>query len=884
MEPWLFVCFSSECFLFLDPSQYRNTNSRMILSIDFDDESGPRDFRPRMPKRQRVPPVVQLCKEMMPDIRTIGESVRAFEEDIKFLSDAIANEYGHEDYFNNALFSTFCAVVCEQPQKLPAIGLLTIAVNNSNEVAAKSIINFFFEELQKCSNESTNENFEVTSNETGPWNRSKLILRFLATLSPILIHDDIINVFKSFFELSIELRNRDLTKRNPLSEAIYTNTLLNIPYLFIFNRQNESLQSKVEDLIAFVESNYSVLTTDIEILKEYNRNSPYPSLELVQVALPNVKKSLANNMEQLAQLFPEWSHLLPGQSVDHGFNEILKLPSIEELMPFSFLNMQMGSVDSMWKNPRYAFHVYLPNSVGDFETVVPITTYAGQIFNDIIIDIVESMEFNRKEVARQVVTLDLFFKSGIFAEPGVSIAQLAATYEEDPLASTFKIEDLAIETILGLIFKLPNVSQPFAYFYTLLVEICQNSPKAIAPVFGRAFRFFYNNLDNLDLELKMRYLDWFSIQMSNFNFSWKWNEWENDSIRFGRTTYNPKINFAKNLIRKELRLTSNTLDVEDSLPEEFKQYLDSSYVPKGQLVEYYQSLFVNEHIINERDVKKNDLFFKQDSVPMSEHVRKILDYIHKQNDAREIGELEGILEDIKEECSSIISNVDRFIVVLLVQTVVHSGSRSLSHANKYISDLKDDLNHIFEKLELSNDVREFTIVEAVLRFWNSNSQNGFLIVDAFKHAGFVSPLAIFNFSFTEDHGRNYGLIDATSIESTMRNLSQHTETPECLEYVFEKLFAIIGDTITNLQVHAQEEIIIPEISENTEIDLVNDLPRLDILWKYETSMSFIKSILRKYSCEFRPLIDNVKTNLESACIHEQTKTRLLTWIDEVNSI
>ena len=87
-----------------------------------------------------------------------------------------------------------------------------------------------------------------------------------------------------------------------------------------------------------------------------------------------------------------------------------------------------------------------------------------------------------------------------------------------------------------------------------------------------------------------------------------------------------------------------------------------------------------------------------------------------------------------------------------------------------------------------------------------------------------------------------------------------------------------------MQVHAQEEIIIPEISENTEIDLVNDLPRLDILWKYETSMSFIKSILRKYSCEFRPLIDNVKTNLESACIHEQTKTRLLTWIDEVNSI
>lgn len=856
----------------------------MILPIDFDDDTGPRDFRPRMPKRQRVPPVVQLCKEMMPDIRTIGESVRAFPEDIKFLSDAIVNEYGHEDYFNEALLKTFRAVVFEQPHKLPAIGLLTMVVNKENEVAAKSVINFFFEELQKYCNEATNENFSATSNETGPWNKVKLILRFLATLSPILIRDEIVDIFRSLLELSIALKSKDLSKRNPLSEEIYTNTLLDIPYLFIFNREDKALQSMVEELVTFVEQNYSVATSDIDLLKEYNKNSPYQSLELSTIVLPNVKKALAYDMEQLSKIFPEWLHLLPEQAVDHGFNEQLKLPSVEELVPFSYLNMKMGSVDSMWRNPRYAFHVYLPNSVGDFETVVPITTYAGQIFNDIIIDIVESLEFNRKEVAKQIISLDTFFKPGIFAEPGISIAQLASTYEEDPLASTFKIEDLAIETTLSLIFKLPDVSQPFAYFYTLLVEICQNSPKAIAPVFGRAFRFFYNNLDNLDLELKMRYLDWFSIQMSNFNFSWKWNEWENDSLRFGHVVYNPKMVFAKNLIRKELRLTSNTLDVEDSLPEEFKKYLDSSYVPREQLVKYYQSLFVPGHIINDSDVKKSDLFFKQDSVPMSEQVRLILDYIHKQNDSREISELENILGSMKQEFGSIISNFDRFVVALLVQTVVHSGSRSLSHANKYISDLKNDLNQIFSKLEISDELLQFTIVEAVLRFWNTNSQNGFLIVDAFKHAGFVTPIAILNFSFTEDHDINYGLVDATSIESTFRNLSQHTENSDCLQYLFEKLFTIVTGTISILQIQPHEEISIPELSDDMDIDVSDDIPRLNLLWKYETSMSFIKSALRKHSREFRPLVENIKAGIDTACAHEQTKIRLLTWIEEVNMI
>lgn len=855
----------------------------MILPSDFDDDAGYRDFKPRMPKRQRVPPVVQLCKEMMPDIRTIGESVKAFEEDIKFLSDAIVNEYGHEDYFNNSLLKTFRAVVLEQPQKQPAIALLTMAVNSRNDVAAKSVVNFFFEELQKYCNESCNETVEIASNETGPWNKIKLILRFLSILSPILIHDDLIGVYKKLFDLSIELNNLELTKRNPLSEAIYTNTLLNIPYLFLFNRGNGNLQQKVEELIAFVEGEYKVKTTDISLLKEYNKNSPYGTVELVEVVLSNVKKALANNMEQLTQLFPDWGHLLPEQTGDHGFNDALQLPTVGLLIPFSSLDRGTGSVDSMWKTPRYAFHVYLPNSVGDFETIIPITSYAGQLFNDIIIDIVESMEFNRKEVARQVVTLDLFFKAGIFAEPGESIAQLAATYEENPLATTYKLEDLAIETILGLIFKLPNVSQPFAYFYTLLVEICQNSPKAIAPVFGRAFRFFYNNLDNLDFELKLRYLDWFSIQMSNFNFSWKWNEWENDSIRFGRTFYYAKINFAKNLIRKELRLTSNTLDVEDSLPEEFKQYLDSSYIPRQQLIEYYQSLFV-EHVVNPEDLKKNDLYFKQDSVPMSEQVRTILDYIHKQNDAREISELKNIIENIKDEYGAIISDMNRFIIILLVQTVVHSGSRSLSHANKYISDLKDDMNEIFDSLEITDELKEYTIVEAVLRFWNSNSQNGFLIADSFKHAGLVSPKSIFSFSFTEHNDKNYGLVDGTSIESTFRNLSQHSEEGECLEYVFEKLCIITNDTIARLDVQSQQDIIIPTISDEMEIDLENELPRLDLLWKYETAMSFLKSILRKYADEFKLSVKKFKDGLDAAIPHEQTRRQLLAWIDEVDKI
>ncbi|CAI4048653.1 hypothetical protein N7582_004429 [Saccharomyces uvarum] len=853
---------------------------------DFDEDENYRDFRPRMPKRQRIPPVVQLCKEMMPDIRTIGESVKAFEDDIKFLSEAIMNEYGHEDYFNDALLSTFNAVVVEQPQKQAAVALLTMVVNSKNNVAGKSIINYFFEELQKWCKETFNEEFNNTSNETGPWNKIKLILRFLSILSPMFLIDELINIYKKLFELSIELNNLDPNNRTPASEAIYTNTLLNIPYLFFFNRNNEDLKAKVEELLLYVEQNYQIKTTDINLLREYNDESPYEMVELVQVALPNVKKALVNNMEQLNELFPDWNHLLTPQTGDEGFNDALTLPTVEQLKTSLRLDKGFGSVDSMWRTPRHAFHVYLPNSAGNFETVVSINTYAGQLFNDIIIDLVESLEFNRKEVARQVITLDLFFKAGIFTEPGESIAQLIATYEENPLAPTFKIEDLAIETILGLIFKLPSVSQPFAYFYTLLVDICQNSPKAIAPVFGRAFRFFYNHLDSLDFELKLRYLDWFSIQMSNFNFSWKWNEWEEDSIKFGKYFYNPKVNFAKNLIQKELRLTSNFSEVEDSLPQEFKKYLDTSYIPRDQLVNYYQSLF-NGYTVEKDSIRKNDLYFRQEGVPMENTVRKILDYTHKANDSREITELESILEELKNEHGSIISDFNKFVIILLVQAVADSGSRSLSHANKYINDLREDLKTIFDKIELDAETKEYIIIEAVLTFWNSNPQTGFLVADAFKYAGLITSKTIFTFIFNETDLKNNGLVEATAIEAVFRNLSQQiseeNESGNNFEFVFERLCTIVNNTIDLLDVTNDDDIETPNVSNEMDIDDIED-DKLDLKWKYVTAIGFVKSILRRYSYEYRELADRFISGIDNAIPHEPTKKAILNWIQETKEI
>lgn len=852
-----------------------------------DDDESFQDYRPRVPKRQRIPPVVQLCKEMMPDISTIGESTKAFADDIKFLSEAIISEYGHEDYFNNALLSTLRAVTLEQPHKQPAIALLILAINSGNQVAGKSILNFFFDELQKCCDSSTEDTGPCESNDTGPWNKVKLYLRMLSLLAPMIINDDIIGLYQKLLTFAVDLNNLDENKRNALSEAIFTNTILNIPYLFYFKKDDDqALRSHVEELVSTVESNYKLKISDIKLLSEYDSNSPYNITELIQVTLPNVKKALANNMDQLGQLFCDWNELLPAQPDNHGFNDALRLPDIEKLSTYNSLLNGVGSVDNMWKGPRYCFHVYLPHSSGEFDTVLPISSYAGQLFNDVVIDVVQSLEFNRKEVCKQLNILPNFFKEGIFANMGDSIAQIAAVYEENPLASTFKLEDLEIEAILSLIFKLPDVSQPFAYFYTLLVDICQNNPKAIAPVFGRAFRFFYNNIESLDFELRQRFLDWFSVQMSNFNFSWKWNEWEEDSIKFRDSFYNPKIVFMKNLVRKEIRLTSNPSEVDQSLPEEFKKYMETSYVPVEDVQQFYQSLFTTYQVKLE-DSKKNDLLFIQDGVPFEPVVRDLVDYFHKKNDIREITELEAIIEKLREQ-SSEITDFNRFIVVLLTQAVIHCGSRSLSHANKYIIDLKDELKTIFEKLEMNSEDKEKTIIDAVLAYWNVNSQTGYLIVDALKFSELVSAKSILEYCLADRSGKIYALTDVTAIDTIFRTLSQqlitNADNNEAFEFVFEKLCVTLNQSISTMGISNSDNVVLPDLSQQTEIDPLNELPKLETIWKYFATLGFMKSILRKYSAQYLPLVEKFATGMTNALRHEPTQKQLLEWVNEVPHI
>ena len=73
---------------------------------------------------------------------------------------------------------------------------------------------------------------------------------------------------------------------------------------------------------------------------------------------------------------------------------------------------------------------------------------------------------------------------------------------------------------------LPESSHKAIYYIALITELCKLSPSTIGPAVGKSIRKMYNLLaDGLDVEIALRFVDWFSIHMSNFNFQWVWKEW-----------------------------------------------------------------------------------------------------------------------------------------------------------------------------------------------------------------------------------------------------------------------------------------------------------------------------------------------------------------------
>lgn len=878
------------------------------------EKKGNDDYQQPYQKRFRLPPIVELAKTLCGDINTLGESSKKYVEDVEFMTAPIIGNFEAEKTLRDAVLNTLFAVVTEQPQKILHISGLVQVVNAKNSSIGKTIAEFFHQKAQELIEQSISEEAIPESFETGPWNRIKLILRFLSTLSTLIKESSLITLHIQFLKHSIALQANSPEKRNPLAEAIYYNTLTSVPYLLAFGEPTEDVKKGIDDILNVAEE-FKYVVEEVTITRPFviDSTTPYEAKNIIGLILPAVKDFLSDEYKKVFSLFPQLSvslkHLL---SESERFTlPQFSIPAVEAFKHIAGLDTGLGSVDGMWRTPRLTFEVYLP--VFGFDTVPKSSDFIGLLFDDIVIDIVEALEFNRKEVARQIITLDLFFRDGVFAPPATSIDQLKEIHlkneESETKESTWKTEDVAIKNILSLIFKLPTVSQPFAYFYTTLVEACTNAAQAIAPVLGRAIRFFYSNIHAADFELRFRYLDWLAVQLSNFNFTWKWREWEEDSLKNSKSDYHPRIAFIRNLISKELRLATKE-KIQQTLTEEFHQYLDISLFETEEIKDFYVSLLGEDNL---KDVslsfeeEESKLFFLRENVSLKQDTEKLIEVFHKGSEKH----YDEVIDAVKEKLQNF-PNPDKLLITLVFQIIAFVGNRSISHAGKYIGNTFELLRKLLEREsntdksktddtkdgetdeKMTDDTpteqnvistseeksleKQLWAIDSILKYWNFSPQNGFLVLDVLESYDVLSSKALIKYSLDDSHKLNFGLINVSATESIFRLLTSAAfsgNSSEELGLVFEQLIKIIASTLQSID--NEGEIEVPDVEAEFE-------EKNEPIWKYHTAIGFLRAVLRKYSDEYVNLVPKLEETIVSSIKHEPTKDLLKKWFSELKSL
>lgn len=156
------------------------------------------------------------------------------------------------------------------------------------------------------------------------------------------------------------------------------------------------------------------------------------------------------------------------------------------------------------------------------QTVPPTKDLASSLIRDVLVDTINILDFNRNVTAKFLTNVDCYWSPGTFVKRATPFDKLKEIAGD---GSTWKPEDIAVDAVFSQILQLPAPEHKLVYYHSVLTEACKLAPAAVAPSLGRAIRFLYRNIGQLDLELAYRFMDWFAHHLSNFGFTWKWTEW-----------------------------------------------------------------------------------------------------------------------------------------------------------------------------------------------------------------------------------------------------------------------------------------------------------------------------------------------------------------------
>lgn len=378
-----------------------------------------------------------------------------------------------------------------------------------------------------------------------------------------------------------------------------------------------------------------------------------------------------------------------------------------------------------------------------FGTSVPAVGSAESVvLRGIVQDLMDLYVVNRKECAHVLLMLPHWLRRGTFggrvpASCGL-FGEPVVDEESREAGSTGEwiLEDVLLEEALSTMLLLPKPPQLELYYSSLMREIVTLAPQQVAPSIGRTIRRFYAACGDglVHAEVLRRVADWFSVHLSNFKFTWAWNEWADDMTL---PWAHPRRALARRIVELEVRLAYYDR-IKGTLPPDMETYILPPYEPapsprytqassphRAMAEQLFQSIKAKANV----HVVQADLQSFQQSI-----LAPATDVPDTDDEARFV--------DSPAEA-------ERLVLDMAIQTLLYAGSRSFSHLLNVI----ERYHELLRSLSQTPEAR-VAILQSTAAFWTHSPQWILIVCDKLLQYRIVEPVDVVTFVFADDAQRD----------------------------------------------------------------------------------------------------------------------------------
>ncbi|KIM34800.1 hypothetical protein M413DRAFT_450056 [Hebeloma cylindrosporum] len=612
------------------------------------------------------------------------------------------------------LSEAFRIGVTEQPYKIPFYATMLRILHNSSELSipdesplGRLILEDFWKGFQSYLDKVA-------------WRDTRLCIHFFAhlTVARLISDDSMLSLLRSFTAVLDEFGvSHGRAKQAALCAG--EGLLIAGPAL------KEYSPTGVQEIITAIQTYAETTTQQKWLVSPATRISSQaiPSettVELLDILLSTLNTLNQSDFTETANCIPQPYTTYP--DIDPSVLSPYQLPLVlvpPEVIEFDSMSAESGEESQIKKDEWPEFFIRLfPNDVSPDPNSPP-----GYVVRTALLDIVEIFEVNRKECARLLLEYPKWNLPGTFkAKPG------ATTVVEPAPGKDWQLESTIIETVLGAYLILPESSKKSIYYIALITELCKLSPSTVGPAVGKSIRKLYTSLsDGLDVEAARRFAEWFAVHMSNFGFAWVWKEWIPD---LQLTVQHPRRAFMRRAIEFEIRLAYHDRILK-TLPE-VMQTPDAYTIPDqapGPAHEY-----------------------DDPATPHHDAAQAVLNLFRGRAKIEDVFTHLEALKTSLETSEEGHVNVDSIIRSIVLQSLLHIGSRSFSHflnaIERYLPLLRNlTSGGISNAGGGVNPEAKADVLTAAASFWKYNRQMVAIVFDKLMQYQIVDPTDVVAWTF-----------------------------------------------------------------------------------------------------------------------------------------